>query len=210
MAEPFIGQVDLYGFDFAPEKWARCEGQTMTIYDNQALFSLLGNAYGGDGRSTFALPDLRGKLGVSQGCHPGSAYDWKIGQQEGVETHTMVDTELPKHSHLATYAGDVGDWKGIVSATELPGDSAIPATGSMRATSKPPGGGLDKPEKIYFGGTPDENTLVACGGLETIPAVMKGTVTIGNNGASESFEILQSSLVMNFSIAQQGLYPSRS
>ncbi|MCJ8273441.1 MAG: tail fiber protein, partial [Psychrosphaera sp.] len=76
MAEPFIGEVDLYGFNFVPQNWAECAGGIIAISANQALFALLGTAYGGDGRTSFALPDLRGKLALSMGNHPGSQYDW--------------------------------------------------------------------------------------------------------------------------------------
>ncbi|AWB67169.1 phage tail protein [Saccharobesus litoralis] len=210
MAEPFIGQVELYGFTFAPENWAPCKGQLLQISANQALFSLLGNAYGGDGRTTYGLPDLRGTLNVSQGLNPVSTFDWNMGDRHGAETHTLSDSEMPEHSHLATYSGGIGDWQGHIKATTEAGNSAIPTTGCTLATANPPGGGPDKAEQIYYSGTPASNTLVELGGSETFSAMVNGNVTVGNNGSNQAFSLLQSALVMNFSIAQKGLYPSRN
>ena len=94
--QPFIGQITLFPFNFAPTGWALCEGQLMPISQNTALFSLLGTFYGGDGKTTFALPDLRGRVAVGQG--PGlSPYD--IGEVLGVEAVTLLGSQIPPHSH---------------------------------------------------------------------------------------------------------------
>lgn len=209
MAEPFIGQVDLFGFQFAPENWALCEGQVITINSNQAMFSLLGTAYGGDGRTTFGFPDLRGRLNCSQGRHPGSAYDWKVGNVGGSETHRMKITEFPQHAHLASYSGSKGSLTGNFSATTNNGNLATPTTASYRSTTLPPGGGPDKPELTYAS-APSAGSLVSLGGAVAIPSVLSGTVTVDNNGSNDAFFIMQTSLTMNYSIAQTGLFPSRS
>lgn len=98
--DPFIGQVCLFGFDWAPKGWAQCNGQLMSIAQNSALFSLLGTTYGGDGRTTFALPDLRGRVALNQGTNPsGSTYT--IGQMAGTENVTLLLTQMPMHNHGA-------------------------------------------------------------------------------------------------------------
>jgi microcystin-dependent protein len=96
--EPFVGQITLFPFFFAPRGWALCEGQVLPISQNTALFSLLGTYYGGNGVSNFALPDLRGRVPVGQGQGPGlSNYD--IGSVQGVESVTLLASQVPPHSH---------------------------------------------------------------------------------------------------------------
>lgn len=95
MAEPFLGEIRSFSFSYAPTGWALCAGQTLPINQNQALFSLLGTAYGGDGVSTFALPDLRGRTPV----HLGNGVTQ--GQSSGEEAHTLTAAEMPGHTHAA-------------------------------------------------------------------------------------------------------------
>lgn len=96
--EPFIGQIGLFGFNFAPRGWALCNGQLLSITQNSALFSLLGTTYGGDGISTFALPDLRGRVPNGQGQGPGLS-DYQIGQASGTENVTLIQSQMPQHNH---------------------------------------------------------------------------------------------------------------
>ncbi len=98
MNEPYLGSIIPMAFNFAPVGWSMCQGQLMSIAQNTALYSLLGNTYGGDGQTTFGLPDLRGRVIVGQGQGPGlSSYDW--GQVGGTESATMRVTNLPAHNH---------------------------------------------------------------------------------------------------------------
>ncbi|MBP6238900.1 MAG: phage tail protein [Saprospiraceae bacterium] len=96
--EPYIGQVCLFGFNYAPRGWALCNGQLMSIGQNSALFSLLGTTFGGDGISTFALPDLRGRVAINQGDQPGLS-KYAMGQTGGSETVTLNVTQMPQHVH---------------------------------------------------------------------------------------------------------------
>src|SRR5208283_4419189 len=96
--DPFIGQITLFPFNFAPLGWALCEGQLLPISQNVALFDLIGTYYGGDGRSNFALPDLRGRVPIGQGQGSGLS-SRAIGSQQGVETVTLTATQSPPHSH---------------------------------------------------------------------------------------------------------------
>ncbi len=96
--EPFIGQIQPYGFNFAPKGWATCDGQILPIAQNTALFSLLGTTYGGNGQTTFALPDLRGRTMLHQGQGPGLT-PRTMGESSGTETNTLITSNLPAHNH---------------------------------------------------------------------------------------------------------------
>ena len=96
--EPFIAQIMLFGGNFAPRGWAFCDGQLLPISSNSALFSIIGTAFGGDGRNTFALPDLRGRVPMHAGSGPGLT-PRQIGQSVGVEHVTLVESQMPNHNH---------------------------------------------------------------------------------------------------------------
>lgn len=107
--EPFIGEVMVWGCNFAPRGWAQCNGSLMAISSNEALFSILGTTYGGDGRTTFGLPDLRGRIPIGSGNGPGLS-NRPLGQKAGVEQVTLTVAEIPSHSH--TYNAGSGDIDG--------------------------------------------------------------------------------------------------
>ena len=114
-SNPFIGEIDTFGFNFAPRGWSHCNGQLLQISQNTALFALLGTTFGGDGRTTFALPDLRGRVAVHVGTGPGlSQIRW--GQRGGAETATLTINSMATHSHTATLKG-----------TNRIGNTAVPA-----------------------------------------------------------------------------------
>lgn len=110
MSEPFLAMIEAFSFGFAPKGWALCAGQLLPINQNQALFSLLGTTYGGDGRTTFALPDLGGRVAM------GVGNGFTLGQFDGEETHTLTIAELPQHVHPANAVVN-----GTVNGTNLPG-----------------------------------------------------------------------------------------
>src|SRR5919198_3319399 len=103
MAEPFLAEIRIMSFNFAPKGWALCNGQLLPINQNQALFSLLGTTYGGDGRVNFALPDLRGKTPI----HVGNGHT--LGENGGEQAHTLSIAEMPTHFHLAQASSNTGD-----------------------------------------------------------------------------------------------------
>ncbi|GAB4123564.1 MAG: tail fiber protein [Wenzhouxiangellaceae bacterium] len=105
MSEPFLAEIRMVGFNFAPRGWAFCDGQILPINQNQSLYSLLGTTYGGDGRTSFALPDLRGRTPI----HVGNGH--REGQKSGEETHTLAVNEMPQHTHsaMATNSPSAGD-----------------------------------------------------------------------------------------------------
>ena len=108
MSTPFIGEIQIYAFDFAPRTWATCNGQLLPINQNQALFSLLGTTYGGNGQTTFALPDLRGRVAIHMGQGPGLS-SYVQGQTGGEERHTLSSSEIPQHTHSLGVVDAAGD-----------------------------------------------------------------------------------------------------
>ncbi len=120
-SEPFIGQIAVVAFNYAPQGWAKCEGQLLPIAQNQALFALLGTTYGGDGVTTFALPDLRGRVPMGDGNGPGLT-PRVLGEKSGSETNTLTIAQMPMHNHT-------------VNASTVDGDQNVP-TGSIPANTK--------------------------------------------------------------------------
>lgn len=124
MAEAFMGEIRMFAANFAPRAWGLCQGQSLAIASNQALFSLLGTTYGGDGRSTFALPDLRGRVPLQQGDGPGLT-NRPLGSRGGTETVTLALNQIPQHTHSRMASQDVADSDdptGRVTATLPAGD----------------------------------------------------------------------------------------
>jgi len=107
MSEPFLAEIRIVGFNFAPRGWAFCDGQILPINQNQSLYSLLGTTYGGDGRTTFALPDLRGRTPIHVGASNGTYHS--EGQKSGEETHTLSSAEMPTHPHSLMASSSDGD-----------------------------------------------------------------------------------------------------
>ena len=104
MSEQFLGQIQAFGFNFPPRGWSQCDGQLLPINQYQALFSLLGTTYGGDGRTTFGLPDLRGRSMIHQGTGPGLS-PRSMGQRSGSETNTLTICQMPSHNHALQSEG---------------------------------------------------------------------------------------------------------
>ena len=107
MSEPFLAEVRIVGFNFAPRGWAFCDGQILPINQNQSLYSLLGTTYGGDGRTSFALPDLRGRTPIHVGASNGVGH--LLGQKSGEEAHTLSAAEMPNHNHQIRASNDTAD-----------------------------------------------------------------------------------------------------
>lgn len=146
-ATPFLGQIMCAGFTFAPRGWARLDGQLLPIAQNTALFSLLGTTYGGDGRSTFALPDMRGRALLHDGEGIGLSPHVE-GAQEGHETVTLTPSQMPVHTHSVTPLGSGGDATQVSPANGVPASksrttlyAAAPGTIAMAPVTTSPAGG---------------------------------------------------------------------
>lgn len=150
MSEPFLGMIAIYGFNFAPRGWAMCNGQILPIAQNTALFSLLGTTYGGNGQTTFALPNLQSRWPLHFGQGPGlSSYD--LGQQAGTETVTLTVQEIPMHQHPINCTDEDGTAAkppGTILGSNASGTgiySPLAPNGQLNANSIPPSGGGNQP-----------------------------------------------------------------
>jgi microcystin-dependent protein len=122
MSEPFVGEIRMFAGNFAPRGWAFCDGQLLAVSQNDALFSLLGTIYGGDGRTTFGLPDLRGRIPIHAGHGPGLS-ERRLGAKGGAEKVTLTVNQLPSHHHdiyASSAGGSSGNPAGNVSAGTAP------------------------------------------------------------------------------------------
>lgn len=132
MADPFVAEIRAFGFNFAPRGWAWCDGQLLPISQNTALFSLLGTTYGGDGRSTFALPDLQGRVPMHPGQGPGlSLHD--LGETGGMEAVTLLESEIPSHSHVLRGSSAEADLRVVSPGRVL----AVPEDPSYAPSGQP-------------------------------------------------------------------------
>ena len=133
MSESYIGQLMLVGFQYAPRGWLSCDGKLLSISQFSTLFSLLGTTYGGDGRTTFALPDLRGRVPLSFGSSPGTSF-YAQGQVGGVEKVTLSQAQMPPHTHSVGASSDDATKKSPAGALPATTGSSTYTTGSPSAT----------------------------------------------------------------------------
>jgi microcystin-dependent protein len=136
MSEPFLGEIRIFAGNFAIRGWAFCQGQLLAISQNAALFSLLGTQFGGNGTSTFGLPDLRGRVPVGQGQGPGLSL-YTVGEQNGTETVTLLPTQLPVHNHLLQTRNSRADRSNANGAMLAQASDAIYATGTSTTQLAP-------------------------------------------------------------------------
>lgn len=184
MSEPFIAMIVQFGGNFAPRGWAFCQGQILSIAQNTALFSLLGTTYGGNGQTTFALPDTRGRVMVGTGQGPGLP-SMDLGQMGGEATHTLTINEMPIHIHNST-----------VSATTAKSTLQAPGASAMLGKT------VDKSD---VGSIP---VIYAPSG--TTPVTDLGGVNNAAAGGSQPHSLMQPYLGMNNIIALEGIFPSRN
>jgi microcystin-dependent protein len=182
MSEPFIGMIVLFAGNFAPRNWAFCDGQLLSIAQNTALFSILGTTYGGDGRTTFALPDLRGRVPLGPRQGPGLT-NHNLGETGGLENVTLTTGQMPLHTHGLSLA---------VNVKNAAGNSRTPAGGVLATEAA----GVTA---NYSTATPD--AVMAPGAL---------TGALATAGSSQPHGIMQPYLGLNYIIALYGIFPSRN
>lgn len=182
--EPFIGEIKILGFSFAPRGYMTCAGQLLSIASNTALFSLLGTVYGGNGQQTFGLPNLQGRMPIGQGQGAGLPY-YTIGEASGTPTVSILTSNMPQHVHTLN-ALKIKQQASSANADEASPDGTFPAV----ATSSMYSGN---------GATPGIYT----GGIE-----VSGTTDISGSGLP--ITVMNPYLVINYSIAVQGIFPSRN
>ena len=135
MSDPFIGEIIMFGGNFAPRGWALCEGQLLPISQNTALFSILGTTYGGDGRTTFGLPDLRGRIPMGSGTGPGLS-PRRLGEKAGTENVTLNQNQIPSHTHAAIANSVSPTGNANVAADNLWADDAGTASATYSSETK--------------------------------------------------------------------------
>jgi microcystin-dependent protein len=182
MSNAFLGQIDMFGGNYAPRGWAFCNGQLMSIAQNSALFSLIGTTYGGDGITTFALPDLRSRLPVDWGQGPGLS-NYQLGQAAGATSVTLTVQTMPTHNHFLMATAATATTPTIAN-TVLPGQPTVgnpPSFYGMPQSGKPP-----------------------------LTPFQLSTATVGIAGGGQPHPNLMPSLCVTFIIALQGIFPSRN
>ncbi len=181
--EGFLGEVRIFAGNFAPRAWAFCEGQLLPISQYSALFSILGTTYGGDGRTTFALPDLRGRVPVGQGNGPGLS-DYRLGAKGGRPTATITSAQMPSHNHTASlrFFNNIGD-------TANPNNAYFSGVGPVS------------------GGTVSLSFNNDTGSTDSFAP---DTFFANNVGASQATDMMQPYIAIYYILAMQGTYPSRS
>jgi len=181
MANPYLGEIRIFGFNFAPSGWLQCNGQLLPIGQFPALFSLLGTTYGGDGKTTFALPDLRSRLPIHTGQGAGLS-NYTMGEQAGAESVTLGLTQMPQHTHA-------------VNVTTAAGNASSPANAYLAIPSAAPHGTAVLPYASAVSGA---------------AALAPATISTAGGSASGNtpVPILPPLLCVNFCIATVGIFPS--
>jgi len=183
MGTPYMSEIRIMSFNFPPKGWALCNGQLLSIAQNQALFSLLGTQYGGNGTTTFGLPNLQGRAPVHFGA--GSFAD--LGQSGGEASHTLSVSEIPPHNHVAQARAANGT-ANVSGITPAPTKAAAQALVSLQNNQT-------TPAQMYGTGQVDRTMSSAA---------------IGQTGGSQPHENMQPYLTLSFCIALQGIFPSRN
>ncbi|MFB2662927.1 phage tail protein [Shewanella mangrovisoli] len=199
MADPFIGEIRMFAGTFAPRGWAFCNGQLLPIQSNQALFALIGTTYGGNGQTTFALPNLQGRVPVHQGQGPGTS-QYVLGEMAGQETVTLTSSQMPIHNHAIDLTG-TGNVSVALGASSANGNTPTPSPTTVPAKVA---SGLNA-LNAFSSTAPDTNLLP----VNTTTSVhLTGTTT--NTGNSLPVGVRQPYLTVNFIIALEGIFPSRN
>ena len=221
MSEPFLGEIKVWPMSFAPRYWAFCWGQTLSIAEHSPLYALIGDTYGGDGRSTFKLPDLRGRVPVGMGPGIGIQNPLRLGQMGGSEINHLSIDQLPQHTHTAKFEGTGGGSSTPIKATvsihansgvidshsqDSPENAywAVGAAGSG-VTAKTIENGYSSKHDVTMASDAVDVTVTGGGG-----GITDGTVTVDPTGGGRQIENRQPYLGLNYIICMDGLFPPRN
>ncbi len=181
MTEPYIGEIRMFGFNFPPRNWAQCNGELLPIAQNQSLYSILGTTYGGDGRTDFALPDLRGRVPIHKGnSNTTGSTSLSLGTQDGVESNTMTEAQMPAHTHTMMGTSDAA----LASAS----------------------GGNDPTDRVLA----TASTAIYTSDTSTANLTPLSAITIGTNSGGQPIDNMQPFLAIEFCIALVGTFPPRN
>jgi len=199
MGEWFLGEIRLFAFNFVPQGgWAACEGQILQINSNQALYALIGTLYGGDGKATFALPDLRGKVIIGDGKSSSSGITRVVGTVGGAETVTLSSDNLPAHAHTIT-ASAATTATGDLKVLNDNANSSDPTTAAAIASKA--GNGVSML-------TSTATTTVMKGAITNIQGVFPSATNVAGNAIPVS--VMQPYSVLKYCIAINGIFPQRA
>ncbi|MFW3898426.1 phage tail protein [Pseudomonas putida] len=212
MADPFLGEIRMAGFNFNPYGWALCQGQLVPLNQNTALFALLGTQFGGDGVSTFGLPDLRSRTPVGQGQGTGLS-NYQMGQKGGSESVTQLTSNLPTHTHLLSLVTNNSTLTATSTAQVVNADatSVAPIAGGCLGI---PNDGAGTTYQLYHSGKDNNGNPLPRVDLAPQPVTFTGGVTVTGTaaltGGNIPTSVLSPYIAVNFIIAMQGIFPSRN
>jgi microcystin-dependent protein len=217
MDDQILGEIRMVGFSFAPQGWALCNGQSLAISANSALFTLLGTTYGGNGSTNFNLPDLQGRLPLHAGSGAGLPV-YTPGQKGGTQSVTLTAQQMPAHTHVATFtpSGGGGGTPTVnvtVNGSSAAGTHSSPTGNYLAGVTSSIGNSNPHTSSLYVSGTPTPADLGAIAGVSaTISGVSSGDGTVTNalTGGGLPVAIEPPYLAVYFIIALTGIFPSRS
>ncbi len=180
MSQPYIGEIRMFGGNFAPAGWAFCRGQLMPISENDALFNLIGTTYGGDGQETFALPNLQGRIPLHAGQGPGLSQNYQLGEAAGVESVTLTTQQIPNHTHTP-------------QVSNAPGSTSTPANNTVLANCS----------------SGSVNTYKTPADIANGQVVLN-SASIGPAGGSQPHDNFQPTLAISYIISLFGIFPSQN
>ena len=190
--QPMIGEMRMFGGNFAPRGWAFCKGQLLAISQHTALFSILGTTYGGDGRTTFGLPDLRGRAGIGDGTGPGLT-NRRLGEQGGSQENVLSANQMAAHTHQTNFDG-----QGVNAGV------SIPAVNDDGTTDETENNILANSAGSYAAASAADTTLGA------FSAAVTGTANSSSVGSGAPINNMQPYLAVSYCICIEGIYPPRS